>query len=151
MNGLQVMVRFKKPCSKSFLERYRARQSVNSGDSVTSRLAFPGQIGHLARDRLGSVPPAPARRWLHNPLGGPHRYARIGPFSMCFKPRCSLRQTASYRSVQIAGRRVGLRTVLRAQEYPSRVILFRSMEPPRCSPRCVVILIYWSSELALGA
>ena len=41
MNRLQVMVRFKTPCSKSFLVSHCARQSVISGNSVTPRLAYP--------------------------------------------------------------------------------------------------------------
>mgnify|MGYP000362591187 CR=1 FL=1 len=49
------MVRFKKPPAKTFLERPHAHQTVISRHSVTPWLAFPRQIGHLARDQLGPV------------------------------------------------------------------------------------------------
>ena len=51
MNWPWFMVRFKKPPAKSLLERPHVRRTVISQDSVTPRLAFPRQIGHLARDQ----------------------------------------------------------------------------------------------------
>jgi hypothetical protein len=54
-NGyLRVMVRFKKPLEKNFLGRPHGRHAVISRNSVTLWLAFPRQIGHLARDQAGT-------------------------------------------------------------------------------------------------
>ena len=50
MTRPRFMVRFKKPPVKSFLEPHHARQTVISRNSVTPRVAFAHQDGHLARE-----------------------------------------------------------------------------------------------------
>lgn len=103
------MGRFKKSPLKCFWEPCRARQTVIFANSATPRLAFPAQVGHLARDlaargRLsaGLSAKGPASRHPAA-LAAIGRIARTGPARS--GPRCRIgRRAAGGLERALAGR-----------------------------------------------